>query len=341
MTKYCKVTVAFSALFLSAFLCASAANTSPKVVFIGDQFTYGWTSAFAANPNWINQGWQNTNVLPGCADLCEGGTSGATLARFQADVINLHPAIVHIMVGVDDADVDDDESYPYAYGSFLTSLEAMVKMAQAANIQVVLGIESPQWSDLAPLEPINSIIANYGAEKNIPVINYADALCGCVGSTGGVGVGFNFLTPNAPYMVPTNVSGAYTPSAAGYALMTQMAEAVINPLGETVQGGYLQTVQQANPNVDGNVPVVNGNTVSGGAVLQFTPYGYYRNGLLEPFINSNYAGATGTWASSNPLVMYVSQTGLSTALSQGTAIITYRSPTGVKFNEWIMYVVMP
>ena len=27
------------------------------------------------------------------------------------------------------------------------------------------------------------------------------------------------------------------------------------------------------------------------------------------------------------------------ALTPGTAIITYTSPTGVKFSEWIMYVV--
>lgn len=56
MTKHYKVTVAFVALFLSAFFSASAANTAPKVVFIGDEITYGWASAFAANPNWINKG---------------------------------------------------------------------------------------------------------------------------------------------------------------------------------------------------------------------------------------------------------------------------------------------
>ena len=40
MTKYCKVTATL-ALFFSA-LIASAATTPPKVVFIGDQFTYLW-----------------------------------------------------------------------------------------------------------------------------------------------------------------------------------------------------------------------------------------------------------------------------------------------------------
>jgi hypothetical protein len=44
------------ALFLSALFSAPAATTPPKVVFAGDSVTYGWTSVFAANPNWINQG---------------------------------------------------------------------------------------------------------------------------------------------------------------------------------------------------------------------------------------------------------------------------------------------
>ena len=60
--------------------------------------------------------------------------------------------------------------------------------------------------------------------------------------------------------------------------------------------------------------------------IQFTPYGVY-SGLsaAQPVFSSNYAGATGTWASSNPLVMYVSQSGLAWALTAGTANITYTS----------------
>ena len=80
------------------------------------------------------------------------------------------------------------------------------------------------------------------------------------------------------------------------------------------------------------------NTVAPAAVIQFTPYGAYSNGLLEPFLYSNFAGSTGTWTSNNPLVMYVSQKGLAWSLSPGTAIIRYTSPGGVAFSEWIMYI---
>jgi uncharacterized protein YjdB len=60
--------------------------------------------------------------------------------------------------------------------------------------------------------------------------------------------------------------------------------------------------------------------------------------LVAPFVNDTFAGSSGTWASSSPLVMSVSQTGLAWALAPGTAAITYTSPSGVKFSEWIMYV---
>jgi predicted ATPase len=45
--------------------------------------------------------------------------------------------------------------------------------------------------------------------------------------------------------------------------------------------------------------------------------------------------------SSNPVVMNVNQQGLAWALSNGTTIIRYTSPTGVAFSELIMYVNAP
>jgi GDSL-like Lipase/Acylhydrolase family len=344
MTKHHKKTIA-TALFLAALmpLVASGATAPPKVVFIGDQFTYNWATTPGAFPsNWINQGWNKASatITPNCFETCQGGTSEATEARFQTDVINLHPAIVHIMVGSDDADSDDDASVPYIYPDFLNALQTMIQMAKAANIQVILGIESNLWSSEGGqnFEPMNSLVATLGAQNNIPVINYGNALCSCVASTGATGIGQNFATL-APYMATIPGTSAEAPTAAGYELMTQMAAAVINTFNLKLSGGYLNDVQQENGRVGAAQPIVNVNTVSSQAVIQFTPYGQY-SGLAaaQPKLNSDYAGATGTWASSNPLVMYVSQTGLAWAITSGTAIITYTSPAGVKFSEWIMYV---
>jgi len=76
-------------------------------------------------------------------------------------------------------------------------------------------------------------------------------------------------------------------------------------------------------------PASNVNTTPTGTRVKFTPVGLYRNVAYEPITNTNIYGASGTWASSNPLVMYVNPQGLAYALSGGTANITYTSPTGV------------
>jgi lysophospholipase L1-like esterase len=323
----------------------TAAQSKPKVVFIGDQFTFNWSSAFAANPNWINQGWAGSLYISNCYPYyCSGGMSGAALQQLKTDVIDLpKPAIIHIMVGSDDVDSPTAEGIVVSpvYPTFLSNMQAMIETAKAANIQVILGIESPQWVEggaWGPIEPLNSIVATLAAQNKIPVINYADALCSCVGSTGGTGIGENFATLT-PYVTLAS-NGAYLPNPEGYALMTQMAEATINTLGLTLQGGYLQNVLQAallGPNGP-NGPKPNVTNVSPQAVIQFTPYGQYEGGLVKPLINSTYAGSTGTWESSNPLVMYIGQTGLATALSPGGVVITYKSPSGVAFNEWRIHV---
>jgi hypothetical protein len=86
---------------------------------------------------------------------------------------------------------------------------------------------------------------------------------------------------------------------------------------------------------------VNINTLSPPDYVQFTPIGYYSDGSQHPMINTNMQDATGTWTSSNPAAMYVDQQGRPWALSNGTAIIRYASPSGVNFSEWIMYVNAP
>jgi hypothetical protein len=319
-----------SFLSVAAFAATAA---PPKVVFIGDQFTYAWgtTPPFAANTNWINQGWDSP-VSTYCFLSCQAGTSGGTAARFQADVISLHPAIVHIMVGVDDFDFDDDEGQAVGgpYPAFLTNLEEMVSMAKAANIQVILGMESLAWASASPVYPegLNAIVAAFGAQNNIPVINYDFALS---------------VVGPSPYLGPASSAGFpipafQAPTPAGYALMTQMAEvAILGTLGQVPAGGYLQNLTMTNANSSGLYPNV--NSITTGYSLQFTPYGWYNNNpLVAPFVNGTFAGSTGTWTSSNPLVMTVTQSGFAYALTPGTAAITYTSPTGVKFNEWIMYV---
>jgi hypothetical protein len=314
MAKLSRPTLAAFALLFSAWIpvvCNAQAAPNfvrprtpneapaPKVVFIGDWITDNWTSAFADNPNWINQG---------TLDFF-GGNSGGTAARFLADVVSLHPDIVHIMVGVVDEAQQDDALMALTTPDLVNNLNTMVQEAKAANIQVVLGMEPPAVS------PENAVIAAYGAANNIHVINYGAAQ----------------MATDDIYQ-----GNAFVPTTAGYASMTQIAEAAISTLNLTLKSGYLQNVQQANGNgaAENNV-----NTVVPGVYIQFTPMGKYSDGNLYPMLNTNFRGSSGTWTSSNPLVMYVSPTGLAWPLTPGTATIRYTSLDGTKFSEWIMYVI--
>jgi lysophospholipase L1-like esterase len=307
----------------------------PKVVFIGDYFTYNWTSGFAANPNWINKGINGTDFA--------GQHSYDMLARFQSDVVSLHPAIVHIMMGAIDSELSSPASTQYTPPGFATTLDAIVKQAKAANIKVILGISPGTdygWDTLMP--QINSIVQSYGAANNIEVVNYADALCQCVGA-----LGQNTEVSNAFQQMTTSVpSGALNaptllPTAAGYALMSKLAEAAIANEYLILETGWLSNVAIPDDNIGLYAGDANLNTVSPAAVLQFIPIGYYSDGSQHPLTNTTWEGATGTWTSSNPLVMSVSQQGLAFATTSGTAIIHYTSPTGVAFSEWIMYVTAP
>lgn len=348
MFKHCQRALATLVLLLSA-LMPFAANAQlapqfvrergpdeqplPKVVFIGDYITYEWASAFAANPNWVNQG-----------DPMPFSGSAAALARFQSDVVNLHPAIVHIMVGAFDAAYVSDESALFDFPYFLSNLDAMVKAAEAANIKVILGTSPPiNTNDSSYLTQINAAIAGYGAANNIPVINYADALCDCVSlSTHAFS---SLFTPNNPLMAPSVIvqvvpdGDGVLPSTAGYALMTQLAESAITTTNLPLKSGWLQDVELPNETLNGTG--INVNTVSPPAAVQFTPIGLYIDGSRRPLLDTNLQGSTGTWTSSNPVVMYINQQGLAWALSSGTTIIRYTSPSGVAFSEWIMTVTSP
>src|SRR5580658_8647314 len=245
MTNHYKQMLVALALVLSAFFSTTAANAQlapgfrtpnaseqplPKVVFVGDYITYFWTSAFAAHPNWINEG---SRAAPSLGS--DSGTAGAVLASFQSDVVSLHPAIVLILIGVGDSDQTHDPTFQLAIPDFLGSLDAIVQEAKAANIKVILGMEPSIFTFSGQLESMNSVIAGYGGANNTPVINYGDALCACVGSRlipgqpTGIGNDMFDLYGGGPYMGPPATSLPFpynyplVVSASGYAMMRQMA----------------------------------------------------------------------------------------------------------------------
>jgi hypothetical protein len=319
MNKPYKLTLVALALILSAlvFSIDASAQTAPnfvrprtpnqtpapKVVFVGDQVTANWPLT-QTNPNWINQG------VP-------GARSGNVTAAFQT-AINLHPTVIHIMVGAIDSSFGDMGMEPVlAVPGFLGPLQTMVSEAKAAKIQVILGMEP--FTGL----PLNDIVAAYGAQQGIPVINYQNVETASSSST----YGYN----------------TYLPTAYGYQQMTALLENVLPTVGLQLGGGYLQNTYQ----LTGGAPVfTNVNEATPSGYIMFTAVGWFNNNpTLQQQINTNLAGANGTWTSSNPLVMTINQQGGAVALTPGTTTIRYTSlpasagVNGVAFSEWVMNVV--
>jgi lysophospholipase L1-like esterase len=186
---------------------------TPSVIFIGDSITYLWATGagqayFSAHPTWISKG-------------ISGQTSGQVLARFQTDVVDLHPAVVHILVGTNDV-------YPgWVLGSSDANITAMVEMAQGFAIKVVLAT-IPPWetdpltddlaysADPSParyqrIEVWNDWLREFAAANGLPLADYHKAL----------------EAPNHEnYPMALTLDGVH-PSSEGFTAMTPIAEQVI------------------------------------------------------------------------------------------------------------------
>jgi lysophospholipase L1-like esterase len=319
---------------LLSVLAAAAATAAPapKVVFIGDTITYNWVGAFAANHSWINRG-SSAGAFQNAANQI--------LARFQTEVIDLHPAIVHILAGTEDVALADDASYELTVQDVQRSITAMVTEANKANIRVVLGTIPPLLTgESGPIvgvfQPvltlqINAWIEGFGLANHIPVVNYHDALCVCVGSTDSAYSSTGMFAPDD-----------LLPSVTGYAAMTSLAETAIATIGLELRSGYLGNVALAFEEIRPQSEV---NTVQQGTSVQFTAYGVYaaagetKASTVKAMTNTNFAGLNGTWTSSDPSVMYVGYSGVAFAASPGKATISFTSLDGLHFSPWVMTVL--
>jgi lysophospholipase L1-like esterase len=201
-------------------------STTPTVVFLGDSITAIWGSGqegsqFTEHPTWIAKGifGQNSNQI---------------LARFQTDVVNLHPNIVHILVGTNDVypgwtlgPCDVPAGSQNAMDS-PANVTAMVQMAQAADIKVILATIPPWETDpitvgdaaynadpsvgrYALIDTWNSWLRQYASANNIPLADYHTAL----------------EASNHENYVPSLTFDGVHPSSQGYVLMTPVAEEAI------------------------------------------------------------------------------------------------------------------
>ena len=165
-----------------AWLCRYRAENAqvdpanpPHVVFIGDSITDNWLSS---DPDFFAHGNLDRGI--------SGQTSPQLLVRFWQDVVALHPAVVHIMVGTNDIAGNTGPTSPEAY---MNAVRAMVDIAKTNHIAVILGSIPPTvtfgWQpDVKPgpwVARLNQWLKDYAAQEHLVFADYHTALAGPAG----------------------------------------------------------------------------------------------------------------------------------------------------------------
>lgn len=182
------------------------ARGAPKAVFIGASIVQLWQ---AAQPAMFNDQIIDRGI--------SGQTSGQMLGRFYADVVALHPKVVHILVGTNDA---SGATGPTTLGDYEANVTAMADIAQANGIRVVLGAVPPAAGAPRPagsdpsrrIVEMNQWLARFAHDRGIAFVDYYSAVAG----------------PGRAYRPDLSNDGVH-PNAKGYALMTPMALAAVQP----------------------------------------------------------------------------------------------------------------
>lgn len=143
-------------------------NPSEKrVVFMGNSITEGWKnadSAFFAGRPYYDRG-------------ISGQTTPQMLIRFRPDVVNLKPAAVVILAGINDI---AGNTGPMTLEQTFGNIVSMAELAKAANIKVILcsvlpAFDFPWRPGLQPAQKVvalNNMLKTYALEQRFVYVDY-------------------------------------------------------------------------------------------------------------------------------------------------------------------------
>jgi lysophospholipase L1-like esterase len=137
-----------------------------RIVCLGDSLTWGFP--YGPLYSWVHLVGEQYRL-----NLINHGINGNLtedmLARFERDVVSAKPSHVIIMGGTNDVIIR--ESFP----RITLNLEQIVEQAFKWEIQPILGLPIPLgWSEPeVRLARVRDWIQNFAAQKNLPVINFA------------------------------------------------------------------------------------------------------------------------------------------------------------------------
>ena len=184
-----------------------------RVVFFGDSITDAWgrlpdTGEFFPGKPYVNRG-------------ISGQTTEQMVVRFRQDVVDLHPSAVVILAGTNDVAGNTGPMTPEMTEE---NWKSMADLARANGIRVIFASVLPSrdfpWHkglDPAPkIRLLNDWLKGYCVNHSITYLDYYSAM---VADDGG--------------MKPGISKDGVHPNAAGYAIMSPLAEAAIREtLGE-------------------------------------------------------------------------------------------------------------
>ena len=182
----------------------AAVPGTPRVVFMGDSITQIWKQK---DPDFFSHGRLDRGI--------SGQTTSQMLVRFRQDVIDLHPAVVHIMAGTNDVAGNTGTT---TLEEIEDNLASMAELAQAHGIRVVLASVPPSdhfnWQPrVKPVQPIrelNAWIRRYARAHHYVYVDYYDAMARKDGA-----------------MRPGLSSDGVHPTAKGFAIMEPLARKAI------------------------------------------------------------------------------------------------------------------
>jgi len=174
------------------------------VVFLGDSITDSWI-------NHDPELFRNDRLDRGISSQ----TTGQMLLRFRADVLDLHPAVVHILAGTNDiAGNTGATSLAIIEGN----IASMADLARAHGVRVIIASILPVahygWHSLvqpiASISALNDWLRAYSAREHYTYVDYYAVLNDGQGG----------------FKAALAYDGVH-PNPAGYAAMHALAEAAI------------------------------------------------------------------------------------------------------------------
>lgn len=179
---------------------AADPDAAPKVVFMGNSITELW---FKHRPSFFEEN-----------DYAARGISGQTtyqmLARFQRDVVDLHPEAVVILAGINDI---AENSGPISIDNIVGNIKSMCDIAWANGIQPILCSVLPcdylSWrKDLTPAQDVvdlNTKILALAQSEGIAYVDYYTALDNGQGGLGPEHSGDRCHPNEAGYQIMENI----------------------------------------------------------------------------------------------------------------------------------------